>query len=59
MSDLAPFVTSVLYDKVLAEMKQELDQLSEQLEKSPVAPFMRKVVSKMDSTATQTSGLSD
>jgi hypothetical protein len=33
MSELAPFVASVLYDKVLAEMKQEVDQLSEQLPK--------------------------
>jgi hypothetical protein len=34
MSDLAPFVAAVLYDKVLAETKQEVDRLSEQLQKS-------------------------
>jgi hypothetical protein len=34
MSDLAPFVASVLYDKVLAETKQEVDHLSKQLRKS-------------------------
>jgi hypothetical protein len=34
MSDLAPFVASVLYDRVLAETKQEVDRLSEQLQKS-------------------------
>jgi hypothetical protein len=34
MSDLAPFVASVLYDRVLAETKQEVDHLSEQLQKS-------------------------
>jgi hypothetical protein len=32
MSDLAPFVAAVLYDKVLAETKQEVDQLSEQVD---------------------------
>jgi hypothetical protein len=36
MSDLAPFVASVLHDKVLAETKQELEDLSEQLQKSRV-----------------------
>jgi hypothetical protein len=34
MSDLAPFVASVLYDRVLADTKQEVDNLSEQLQKS-------------------------
>jgi hypothetical protein len=34
MSDLAPFVASVLYDRVLAETKQENDALLEQLRKS-------------------------
>jgi hypothetical protein len=34
MSDLAPFVASVLYDRVLAETKQEVDHLSEQLQKT-------------------------
>jgi hypothetical protein len=34
MSDLAPFVASVLYDRVLAETKQENDNLAEQLQKS-------------------------
>jgi hypothetical protein len=34
MSDLAPFVASVLYDKVLAEIKQENDSLLQQLQKS-------------------------
>jgi hypothetical protein len=34
MSDLAPFVASVLYDRVLAETKQEVDHLTEQLRKS-------------------------
>jgi hypothetical protein len=34
MSDLAPFVASVLYDRVLADTKQENDSLKEQLQKS-------------------------
>jgi hypothetical protein len=34
MSDLAPFVAAVLKDRVVAEMKQEVDHLSEQLQKS-------------------------
>jgi hypothetical protein len=34
MSDLAPFVAAVLHDRVLAETKQEVDHLSEQLQKS-------------------------
>jgi hypothetical protein len=34
MSDLAPFVASVLYDRVLADTKQENDSLKEQLRKS-------------------------
>jgi hypothetical protein len=34
MSDLAPFVASVLYDRVLFETKQELDDLREQLQQS-------------------------
>jgi hypothetical protein len=34
MSDLAPFVAAVLYDRVLAEIKQEVDHLSEQLQNS-------------------------
>jgi hypothetical protein len=34
MSDLAPFVASVLYKRALAETKQEVDHLSEQLQKS-------------------------
>jgi hypothetical protein len=34
MSALTPFVASVLYDKVLAETKHEVDNLSEQLQKS-------------------------
>jgi hypothetical protein len=34
MSGLAPFVASVLYDRVLAETKQEVDNLLEQLQKS-------------------------
>jgi hypothetical protein len=33
MSDLAPFVATVLYDKVLAETKQEVDHLLEQIKK--------------------------
>jgi hypothetical protein len=33
MSDLAPFVASVLHDRVLAETKQEVDHLSKQLQK--------------------------
>jgi hypothetical protein len=34
MSDLAPFVASVLHDRILAETKQEVDHLSEQLQRS-------------------------
>jgi hypothetical protein len=34
MSDLAPFVASVLYDRVLADTKHENDSLKEQLRKS-------------------------
>jgi hypothetical protein len=34
MSDLAPFVAAVPYDKVLAETKEEVDRLSVQLQKS-------------------------
>jgi hypothetical protein len=33
MSDLAPFVAAVLYDKVLAETKREVDHLSEQVDR--------------------------
>jgi hypothetical protein len=33
MSDLAPFVAAVLHDRVLTEIKQEVDHLSEQLQK--------------------------
>jgi hypothetical protein len=40
MSDLAPFVASVLYDKVLAEMKQEVDRLSEQITKARVVQIV-------------------
>jgi hypothetical protein len=32
MSDLAPFVAAVLHDKVLAETKQEVDHLAEQVD---------------------------
>jgi hypothetical protein len=34
MSNLAPFVATVLYDKVLAETTQEVDHLREQLQKA-------------------------
>jgi hypothetical protein len=34
MSDLAPFVAAVLNDKVVAEMKQQVDNLTERLQKS-------------------------
>jgi hypothetical protein len=34
MSDLAPYLAAVLYDRVLAEIKDEVDHLSEQLQKS-------------------------
>jgi hypothetical protein len=40
MSDLAPFVASLLYDRVLTETKEENDSLSEQLQKSRVVQIV-------------------
>jgi hypothetical protein len=40
MSDLAPFVASVLHDRILAETKQEVDHLSEQLQRSRAVQIM-------------------
>jgi hypothetical protein len=40
MSNLAPFVASVLYDRVLTETKEENDSLSEQLQKARAVPIV-------------------